>query len=101
MLKADEEHEEKSGDFFCAWILKKVKMIVSDLDTKVNLRVSLHDAISNYTLIKQQTCEKNDALLTRFKSVIGILKISGGEHVLVSSARLKKKIRGNKARDKR
>ena len=92
MLKADEDYEEKSKEFDYAWILEKVKMIVSGLDTKVNLRVSLHDAISNYMLIKQQPHETNDAYLTRFKSMVGTLKIAGGEHILVSSVMLKKKI---------
>ena len=89
MLKADEEYEEKSADFNYAWILEKLKMIVSGLDTKVNLRVSLHDAITNYIMLKQQTYETNDAYLTRFKSMVGTLKIAGGEHILVSSVMLK------------
>ena len=76
-------------------------MIVSGLGKKVNLRVSFHDAISNCMLIKKQTYETNYACLTRFKSLVGTLKIAGGENFLVSSAMLKTKIRCNKKRDKR
>ena len=93
MLKADEEYEERSKDFDYVWILEKVKVIVLGLDTKVNLRVSLHDVISNYMLIKQQLYKTNEAYLARFKSMVGTLKIAGGEHILVSSVMLKKKIR--------
>ena len=75
MLKADEEYEVKSIDFDYVWILEKAKMIVSGLDTKVNLRVSLHDAISNYMLIKQYPYETNEGNLTRFKSMVGTLKL--------------------------
>ena len=65
-------------------------MIVLGLDTNVNLRVSLHDAISNYMLIKQQPYETNEAYLTRFKSMVGTLKIADGEHILASNVMLKK-----------
>ena len=92
MLKADEECEENSGGFIYAWILEKVKMIVSGLDTKAKLRVSLNDVISSHMMIKKQTYETNDSCLTMFKSMLGTLKIEGGEHILVSSVMLKKKI---------
>ena len=49
------------------WILEKVKMIVSGMDTKMNLRVLLHAAILNYMLLKQYPNETKDAYLTRFK----------------------------------
>ena len=48
ILKADEEYEEKLEDFDYEWIFEKVKLIVSGLDTKVNPRVSMHDAMTNY-----------------------------------------------------
>ena len=85
MLKAEDDFEAKSKVFDCEWIFLKVKMIVSGLDTKVNLRVSLHTAILNYMLLKQFQYESNDAYLTRFKSMIQTLKIAGGEHILVST----------------
>ena len=91
MLKADEEYEVKSIDFDYVWLLEKAKIIVSGLDTKVNLRVSLHDAISNYMLIEQYPYETNEAYMTRFKSMVGTLKIAGGEHILMSSVMLKKR----------
>ena len=84
MLRADSEFEEKSRVFDHEWLFEKVKIIVSGLDTKVNLRVSLHDVMFNFILLKQQQHEANDAYLTRFKSMIETLKIAGGEHVLVS-----------------
>ena len=85
MLKAEDDFETKSKVFDYEWILLKVKMIVSGLDTKVNLRVSLHTAILNYMLLKQFQYESNDAYLTRFKSMVQTLKIAGGEHNLVST----------------
>ena len=60
LLKAAKEYEDKSSDFDCTHILEKVKMIVSRLDAKVNLTVFLCDAISNFMLIKQQSCKTND-----------------------------------------
>ena len=53
MLKADTNSEEKSRVFDYKWLLKKVKSIVSGLDTKVNLRVSLHVAMLNVLTMKQ------------------------------------------------
>ena len=92
MVKADTEYDEKSKIFDYVWLFKKVKTIVSGLDTKVNLRVSLHDAIANFILLKQQSYETNDAYLTRFKSMVETLKIAGGEHILVSKVMLKKEL---------
>ena len=43
MIRTDSEYEEKAKTFDYAWLLQKVKTIVPGLDTKVNLRVSLHD----------------------------------------------------------
>ena len=48
MLKSDARYEEKSKVFDYEWLFKKVKSIVSGLDTKVNLRVSLHVAMLNF-----------------------------------------------------
>ena len=45
ILKTDEDYEDKSKVFNYESIMHKVKMIVSSLDTKVNLRVSLHAAM--------------------------------------------------------
>ena len=92
MIKADSEYEVKSKVFDYAWLFEKVKAIVSGLDTKVNLRVSLHDVIFNFILLKQQAHESNDGYLTRFKSMIQTLKIAGGKHVLVSPTLLGKTI---------
>ena len=74
MIKTDPEYEDKSRTFDYEWIFKKVKMIVSGLDTKVNLRVSLHAAMLNYMLMKQFPNETNDGYLTRFKSMTETLK---------------------------
>ena len=53
MLKTDAGYESRSIAFDYQWVLEKVKMIVAGLDTKVNLRVSLHAAMLNYMLLKQ------------------------------------------------
>ena len=92
MLKGDKEFDEKSKVFDAAWILVKVKAITSGLDTKVNLRVSLHTALMNFMLMKQFGDESNDAYLSRFKSMVETLKLAGGEHVLISPKLLGKDV---------
>ena len=92
MLKGDKDYEVKSKEKDCGWILIKVKTITSGLDTKVNLRVSLHSALLNFTLLRQFNDRTNDAYLMRFKSMIETLKIVGGEHMLVSPTLMGKTI---------
>ena len=92
MVKTDDDYESKSLIFDHEWLFKKVKMIVSGLDTKVNLRVSLHAAMLNYMLMKQYPNETNDTYLTRFRSMVETLKLAGGEHILMSDTLLGKKI---------
>ena len=70
MLRIDSDFEDRSRIFNYAWLLGKVMTIVSGLDTKVNLRVSLHDVILNLVLLKQQSYESNDGYLTKFKSMV-------------------------------
>ena len=84
MLKTDAEYEKKSKIFNYKWILNKTKVIVSGLDTKVNLRVLLYAAITNYINMKQQRMKTNNAYLTRFKSMVETLKLAGRNHILVS-----------------
>ena len=91
MLKTDDDYESKSRFFDHRWLFRKVKMIVAGLDTKVNLRVSLHTAMLNYMLMKQYPNEANDTYLTQFKSMVETLKLAGGEHILVSETILGKK----------
>ena len=93
MLKTDDDYESKSQSFDHSWLFKKVKMIVSGLDTKMNVRVSLHAAMLNYMLMKQYQYETNDAYLTRFRSMTETLKLAGGEHILVSESLLGKEIK--------
>ena len=59
MIRTDLEYEVRSKRFDYAWLLGKVKVIVSGLDTKVNLIVSLHDVILNFMLLKQFGNETN------------------------------------------
>mmetsp|Transcript_11443 Transcript_11443/g.16184 ORF Transcript_11443/g.16184 Transcript_11443/m.16184 type:complete len:134 (-) Transcript_11443:1703-2104(-) len=88
MLKGDSEYEARSKTFDYEWLFKKVKTIVSGLDTKVNLRVSLHAAMLNFLNIRQGENETNDDFLTRFKSMAETLKIAGGEHIFTSKEML-------------
>ena len=67
-------------------------MIVSGLDTKANLRVSLHDVIINFMLLKQFGNKTNEAYHTRFKLMVETLKIVGGEHILISPMMLGTKL---------
>ena len=89
MLKADSEYDEKSRVFDYEWLFKKVKSIVSGLDTKVNLRVSLHASMLNFLTMRQGESETNDDYLTRFKSSAETLNLAGGEHIFVSKEMLK------------
>ena len=84
MLKTEEDYKSKYKHFDYEWLFKKVKAIVSGLDIKVNLRVFLHAAISNYINMKQWENETNNDYLTRFKSMVKTLKLAGGEPILVS-----------------
>ena len=52
VLKADTDFEGKLKVFDYKWLLNKVKTIVSGLDTKVNLHVSLPDVIFTFILLK-------------------------------------------------
>ena len=90
MLKANENYETKSENFYYAWIFQEVKLIVSGLDTKTNPQVSMHDTMINYFLFKQHPYESNDSYLTRSKSMVETLKIAGGDHILVSITMLKR-----------
>ena len=83
IVKTDDEYKKRSKSFYCAWLLKKVKRTISGIDTKINLRVSLHAAMIIFLLLKQYSNNKNDAYLTRFKSGIQTLIITGGKHILV------------------
>ena len=78
MIRTDSEHDEKAKVFDHAWLLQKLKTIVSSLDAKVNSRVSLHDVVLNFMLLKQFANESNEACHTRFKSMVETLKIAGG-----------------------
>ena len=91
-VKADPEYGAKSKIFDHKWLFEKVKKAVSGLDSKVNLRVSLHSTMINFLLIKQQPNESNTAYLTRFKSMARTLTIAGGEHILVSKDMLGKEL---------
>ena len=55
---------------------------MSGLDTKVNLRVSLHTAITNFMNMKQWQNETNNNHLIKLKSMIGTLKLAGGEEMM-------------------
>ena len=52
MLRVDSEYEMKSKTFDYKWLFPKMKSIVSGLDTKVNLRVSLYNALLNTLTMK-------------------------------------------------
>ena len=52
MLKDDSDYDVKSHNFDYEWLFKKVKAIVSGLDAKLNVRVSLITVISNFINMK-------------------------------------------------
>ena len=70
LLKAEDEFEEKSRKFDAIWILKMVKTIVYEIDTKIILRVSLHTAMTTFSTMKYYSNEANDVYLTKFKSEV-------------------------------
>ena len=61
VLKTDYEHESNSRSFDYGCLLKKVKMIVSGLDTKVNVKASLHASMLSHMFMKKCPKETNDA----------------------------------------
>ena len=52
----------------------------------------MHDAIINFMLLKKIGNETNEVHHSRFKSMLETLKISGGEHILISPEMLGMKI---------
>ena len=93
MMKENKDYNHKSKYFNCKWILLKAKTIVSGLDTKTNLQVSLHTAILNFMLMKKYDGELNYTYLTRFKSMISTLKIADGDHIFVSKEMIKRELK--------
>jgi len=89
-IKADTDYGAKSKIFDYKWLFKKAKKVVSGLDSKVNLRVSLYSTMINLLLTKQQPNGLNTAYLTRFKSMARTLTTAGGEHIFVSKDMLGK-----------
>ena len=92
MLNTNDECESKCCSFGHGWLFKKGEMIVSALDTKVNVKMSLHAAMLNYMLMKKYPNETNGTCLKRFRSMTENIKLPGGEHILVSETLLGKKI---------
>jgi len=68
LLKANDDLEKETNTFATKWILKMTKTIISSIDTKTNLRISLHASTMLFLNIKQQQKEANDTYLKHFKS---------------------------------
>ena len=52
MLKANADFESKLKVFDYKWLLHEAKIVMTGLDTKVNLRVSLHGMMMTSILLK-------------------------------------------------
>ena len=67
IIKMDDKYEKRSKNFDCTWLLKKVKTVISGIDTKINLKVSLHTAMTIFLLLKQYGNKTIDALFNSFQ----------------------------------
>ena len=53
MVKGDKYYEDKEYGNDCIWLLEKVKLIMSGLDTKEKKRNNLHDVIISFITTRQ------------------------------------------------
>ena len=46
ILKVEDEYKKILQDFNCFWLLKKINVVLSEIDTKTSTILSLHTAIA-------------------------------------------------------
>ena len=77
LLNAKHEYEEKAKSFNTTRILKMIKKIVSEIDTKTNLCVLLHTTVMACITMQQYT-NNVKGYIVHFKSRFETLKLAGG-----------------------
>ena len=78
-------YETASSAFDPLWLLREIKKATSGIDDKANAYVSMHDAISQLYRMKQGSQESNDNYLSRFKTNVSAVELTGGKHIFASS----------------
>ena len=83
-LKGEDEFSFKDSSFDCIWLLEKVKLVSSGIDTKANKYCTLVQALTSFCTIRQGATESNDSFRKRIDSSALTLSLSGGNHMLWS-----------------
>ena len=78
-------YETASSVFDPLCLLREIKKATSGIDDKANTYVSMHDAISQLYRMKQGSQESNDNYLSRFKTNVAAVELSGRKHIFASS----------------
>ena len=78
VLENDSDYIAKDEDCDVIWLLTKVKVITSGLDSKSNKRSNLHEALLLLTKMQQGNEELDDSYLKRFKANVDNLTSAGG-----------------------
>ena len=99
VIKQEDKYFSSAADFDCVWILEKVKLISSGIDSKSNKHANLIKALSSFCNIKQGQSESNDSFRKRVDAAAVTLHLSGGAHVMCSPI-LIKAVDVNKPTDK-
>ena len=77
MLKL-ETYENKSDIFDVLWLLGELKKANSGINTKVNLRLTMHKTVAALYKMKQGQHEANDYYLERFKAALLTVELAKG-----------------------
>ena len=84
VIKGEDEFVNMDSVFDCIWLLERVKLISSSVDTKANKYCSLVQAMTSFCTINQGANESNDSYRKRIDSTSLTLSLAGGEHMLWS-----------------
>ena len=83
-IKGLSYYETASSAFDPLCLLREIKKATSGIDDKANAYISMHDAISQLYRMKQGSQESNDKYLSRFKTNIAAVELTGGKHIFAS-----------------
>ena len=84
VVKGDDNFDIKEEFFDCIWLLEKVKLVSSGVDSKINKHYTLLQALTSFCTIKQGTSESNDSYRKRVDATSLTLSLVGGSHFLCS-----------------
>ena len=66
------------------WLLQELNKATSGINNKSNSYVAMHNTISTLYCMKQGAQEANGHYLSRFKSNVSAVALTGGEHIFLS-----------------